>query len=150
MEREVTMKFRKSIAAVCLLACMMLMIAGCAKKNPQTATLEVPSNPTTGYEWTVTQDPELFEISSTYKADEENEGVVGAGGTQTFVLTPKEAGNTTVEFLYERSFEENSTEMRLTYGIKVSKDMQITVESFTGELPGDAETMPEAPELTIE
>ena len=118
VEREVTMKFRKSIAAVCLLACMMLMIAGCAKKNPQTATLEVPSNPTTGYEWTVTQDPELFEISSTYKADEENEGVVGAGGTQTFVLTPKEAGNTTVDFLYERSFEENSTEMRLNPRIR--------------------------------
>jgi hypothetical protein len=40
--------------------------------------------------------------------------------------------------------------MRLTYGIKVSKDMQITVESFTRELPGDIDTMPEAPEFTIE
>ena len=49
----------------------------------------------------------------------------------------------------ERSFEENSTEMRLTYGIKVSKDMQIKVESFTGELPGDIDTMPEAPEFEI-
>ena len=34
-------------------------------------------------------------------------------------------------------------------GIKVSKDMQIKVESFTGELPGDIDTMPEAPEFEI-
>ena len=143
------MKLKMRTLMVFVLTCVMLMMVGCAKKTPQTATLTVPSNPTTGYEWTVTQDPELFEISSTYEADQQDEEIVGAGGTQTFVLTPKEAGTTTVEFLYERSFEENSTEMRLTYGIKVSKDMQIKVESFTGELPGDIDTMPEAPEFEI-
>ena len=147
---------KKRYFAVLLMISCMLLMAGCAKKEPQTATMTLPSNPTTGYEWMVTQDPELFEISSQYSEDvdkvedEEEMALVGAGGTEVFKLTPKTAGTGTVEFTYERSFEDAEPETRLTYSITVTKDMQIKVESMTGEMGGDISEVPQMPELIIE
>ena len=147
---------KKRYFAVLLMISCMLLMAGCAKKEPQTATMTLPSNPTTGYEWMVTQDPELFEISSQYSEDvdkvedEEEMALVGAGGTEVFKLTPKTAGTGTVEFTYERSFEDAEPETRLTYSITVTKDMQIKVESMTGEMGGDISEVPQMPELVIE
>ncbi len=147
---------RRIGAALMMIGCMALLMAGCAKKDPQTATLTLPSNPTTGYEWMVTQEPELFEISSqfaedvTENEDEEEMALVGAGGTETFKLTPKAAGTATVEFTYERSFEDAEPESSLKYTIKVTKDMQLSVEAFAGDMPGDIAEMPELPQLVIE
>ncbi len=147
---------KKRYFAVLLMISCMLLMASCAKKEPQTATMTLPSNPTTGYEWMVTQDPELFEISSQYSEDvdkvedEEEMALVGAGGTEVFKLTPKTAGTGTVEFTYERSFEDAEPETRLTYSITVTKDMQIKVESMTGEMGGDISEVPQMPELVIE
>ena len=39
---------------------LLLLAAGCAKKEPQTATVSLPSNPTTGYSWKVEQSNDLF------------------------------------------------------------------------------------------
>lgn len=150
------MKKRHFGAALLMICCMMLLMAGCAKKTPQTATLTLPSNPTTGYEWMVTQEPELFEISSEYSEDvaededDEEMALVGAGGTEIFKLIPKTAGTGTVEFTYERSFEDTEPETRLTYTVKVTNDMQISIEAMTGSMGGDISDVPQVPELVIE
>lgn len=144
---------KKGIAGLVMLGCAMLLMAGCAKKEPQTAKLSLPSNPSTGFEWFVEQDPELFDVASEYadaQEDEEDEPAVGAPGTEVFTLTPKAEGTTTVNFLYERSWEDEEPESRLTYTLKIDKNMQITVEAMTAALGGDISELPETPELVIE
>lgn len=142
---------KKMICCSLIVILCMLLLSACAKKEPQTATLVVPSNPTTGYEWTVSQDPELFDVSSEYTepAQEGEEPLVGAAGTQTFVLTPKAAGTTTVNFLYERTFEDTEPEARITYTIKIDKNMQLKQEAATAALPGDISGFDISPEFTI-
>ena len=137
------------ILAAAVLCAAMFVAAGCAKKAPQTATVTLPSNPTTGYSWTVTQTNELFDITSEYTS-EQTGNIAGAGGYDTFTLTPKTDGETTVEFVYARGWEkEKDPESTATYQVKVDKNMQITVESYAGSLPGSAEEVPELPEMEI-
>lgn len=144
------MKFKKTI--ICILVLSSVLLSGCgAKKAPQTARLELPENPTTGYEWQVIQDQELFDIKSEYVEDKKDEDMVGVGGTQIFTLTPKEAGETEITFSYLRSWEEGiEPDTQISYQMKVSEDMQIEVLSSTGGFSGDIDTVPEMPEMKIQ
>ena len=139
------MRTKKLLAAV--LGCAMLLLAaGCAKKEPQTATVSVPSNPTTGYSWKVEQSNDLFEITSEFAEGEG--GALGAGGTDTFTLTPQASGETAVMFMYGRSWEEKP-ESKIVYNVKIDKNMQITVESVKAEMAGSMEQMPETPQMEV-
>ena len=132
---------------------LMITLAGCGGKKPQKATLTLESNPTTGYQWIVEQDPEIFDISSEYKEDTvegTTEQMVGVGGKETFTLTPKKEGSTEINFLYKQPWEEESLYTRLTYEIKVDKNMQIQVESSSGQMGEDISEVPEMPEFRIE
>ena len=142
---------KKRIAVIVLGTMLLAMgLAGCGDKEPQTATLKLSANPTTGYEWSFTQTPNLFDVSSEYVQDETDEEMVGVGGIETFTLTPTKAGSTEINFYYKQPWDENSLDTRLTYQISVDKNMQITVEAMTSELPGEASEMPEMPQLVIE
>ena len=125
-------------------------LSGCGDKEPQKATLKLSANPTTGYEWSFTQTPNLFDVSSEYVQDETDEEMVGVGGTETFTLTPTKAGSTEINFYYKQPWDEDSLDTRLTYQVTVDKKMQITVDAMSSELPGDASEMPEMPEMIIE
>ena len=132
---------------------LMITLAGCGAKKPQKATLTLESNPTTGYQWIVEQDPEIFDISSEYKEDTvegTTEQMVGVGGKETFTLTPKKEGSTEINFLYKQPWDEESLYTRLTYQIKVDKNMQIQVESSSGQMGEDISEVPEMPEFRIE
>ena len=132
---------------------LMITLAGCGAKKPQKATLTLESNPTTGYQWIVEQDPEIFDISSEYiedAAEGATEPMVGVGGTETFTLTPKKEGRTKINFLYKQPWEEESLYTRLTYEIKVDKNMQIQVESSSGQMGEDMSEVPNMPEMKIE
>ena len=132
---------------------LMITLAGCGAKKPQKATLTLESNPTTGYQWIVEQDPEIFDISSEYKEDTvegTTEQMVGVGGKETFTLTPKKEGRTKINFLYKQPWEEESLYTRLTYEIKVDKNMQIQVESSSGQMGEDISEVPNMPEMKIE
>ncbi len=130
-------------AAVCLL------LSGCAAKKPQTAVMKLQSNPTTGYDWEVTQEPELFEITSEYITDAKDSEMAGAGGTQVYTLKPLQKGTAEVCFTYKRSWEEEADSV-LSYTLKVSGDMQITVESSRASIAGDISELPSIPEFVIE
>ena len=139
------MRMKKLLVAV--LGCAMLLLAaGCAKKEPQTATVSLPSNPTTGYSWNVEQSNDLFEITSEFAEGEG--GALGAGGTDTFTLTPQASGETAVMFMYGRSWEE-APESEIVYNVKIDKNMQITVESVKAEMAGSMEQMPETPQMEV-
>ena len=139
------MRMKKLLVAI--LGCAMLLLAaGCAKKEPQTATVSLPSNPTTGYSWKVEQSNDLFEITSEFAEGEG--GALGAGGTDTFTLTPQASGETAVMFMYGRSWEE-APESEIVYNVKIDKNMQITVESVKAEMAGSMEQMPETPQMEV-
>ena len=129
---------------------VMMALTGCMSKQPQTATLSLDANPTTGYEWRVEQEPEIFDISSEYVQDKADEELDGVGGNEVFTLTPKKEGKAKVSFYYERSWEKDKADTSLTYQISVDGNKQIKVEAQSGGLPGDISTVPEIPEMEIQ
>ena len=146
------MRRTKTLAAVSILL-LMISLSACGAKKPQKATLALASNPTTGYQWVVEQDPEIFDISSDYvenTSEGTTEQMVGVGGTETFTLTPKKEGSTKIDFLYKQPWDDESLDTRLTYQIKVDKNMQIKVESSSAQLGGVMSEIPEMPPLNIE
>ena len=130
--------------------CLICLAAGCAKKAPQRAVLTLPSNHTTGYQWTVTQEPELFEVSSEYTENKQENGAVGVGSSEVFILTPIKDGLTEVCFAYARPWEEGDPDSVLRYKLKVSKNKQIQMQSFSGAMPGEIDELPDIPSLVIE
>ena len=158
---------RKHAAAAGIVLGMLsvcgLLLGGCGSSTPQTATIALPANPTTGYTWEVTQTEELFEITHEYQqgtpgsgaaseadaAEGEAETLVGAGGTEVFTLTPKAKGETEVTLAYAREWEDEEPLSSITYTLKVDRRMQIKMISATGALDRDADTVPALPELEI-
>jgi predicted secreted protein len=141
---------KKTISA-CIVLTMIVMLTGCGKSEPQTMTLSLDSNPTTGYTWMVDQDKELFDVSEEYVENDHEEGMVGVGGVQTFTLTPKEAGTCELTFTYRRSWEDPSEEDTVVgYTVEVSKSMQIEVTASRYAGGDDINTVPQIPEPTIE
>jgi predicted secreted protein len=74
-------------------------------------------NPTTGYMWNATLSPGLELQSSDYRQDDAAPGMVGVGGTRTWVIVAKESGDQKFSALYRRSWENvtgNETEYTVT------------------------------------
>ena len=140
---------KRILCAAALLALAGLLLAACGKKEPQSVVLTLPSNPTTGYTWEVTQTEDIFDITSEYAEDAADEELVGAGGTETYTLTPKTAGETEVTATYKRDWEGGETDTSMTYTFKVSKTLQIKLLSAAGELSGDENSMNNPPEMEI-
>ena len=73
--------------------------------------LELPSNPTTGYSWTVTSLPDAGHVSldspieGVYTATPVGSGVVGSGGVQSWDLHATKAGTTSIALAYARPWE---------------------------------------------
>jgi inhibitor of cysteine peptidase len=64
------------------------------------------SNPTTGYEWKLTEQRPVGVVAfegSTYEQDPDTEGLTGAGGTETLTFDAVGAGSATIELEYARS-----------------------------------------------
>lgn len=76
----------------------------------ETVSVSLAANPTTGYEWNVTNTSGLAIINETYVIDAHPEGMVGVGGVQEWILEAVEAGNQTFSAVYMRSFEEPTGE----------------------------------------
>ncbi|MBQ9250490.1 MAG: protease inhibitor I42 family protein [Oscillospiraceae bacterium] len=93
----------------------------------QTLTLTVEANPTTGFSWAAEQDQELFDIRDYYLAEPQSGPVSGAGGWQTFILTPKQAGTAQLSFTYSRPWEPSDTDPQFHCSLAVSEDLMITV-----------------------
>lgn len=90
-----------------------------------TFTIELESNVSTGYEWTVTSEPDaavatVDNPAGTVVQADNADGAVGKPGTTNFTLTAKGAGSTEVTFTYARSFDPEDDPSESTFTIKVS------------------------------
>ncbi|MBF0169594.1 MAG: protease inhibitor I42 family protein [Nitrospinae bacterium] len=70
--------------------------------------VELPSNPSTGYQWRLAEPLEeefVTLVGSDYQ--ESDSDAVGAGGTETWVFRAVGQGTTTIRLEYVRAWEEN-------------------------------------------
>lgn len=73
---------------------------------PGTLVITLPSNPSTGFSWSVVEPgPEFLELEGepVYTPDEAATAVVGSGGTQAFTFTATGPGTSTVNLQYNRT-----------------------------------------------
>ena len=121
---------------------LVLLLAACGKEAPapQTVTVTLASNPTTGFSWQAAQSEELFKIESSYAGKDHPEGMVGVGGTETFILTPLKAGKTEVTFTYARAWEGGEQADQVVYTFEIDKNLQ--VKMLDGYSSGVEEPIP--------
>lgn len=90
--------------------------------------LELASNPTTGYSWSVSCEPEGVVKVSELEFDGADDGLIGAGGTQRFRLCGLQAGGAVVTLTYGRSWEEQSL-YRIRCSVHVDEESNVFIES---------------------
>lgn len=105
----------------------ILLISACGKEPlmPQTVSIALESNPTTGYSWQIEQSEELFKVESTYAENEHAEGMVGIGGTETFTLTPLKSGKNEVTLTFARPWENGEKADQLVYTFEIDRNLQV-------------------------
>jgi inhibitor of cysteine peptidase len=107
----------------------VLILTACGRETPapQTVSLSLEANPTTGYSWQVSQSEELFKVESSYAQRQQSAGLVGAGGTETFTLTPLKAGTTELTLTYARPWENGEKADQLVYSFEIDPNLQVTM-----------------------
>ncbi|MCL2550067.1 MAG: protease inhibitor I42 family protein [Methanimicrococcus sp.] len=89
------------------------------------------SNPTTGYDWTVSAAPAgvLNMTKNDFNASET--GLAGASGTRAFEFEGLKAGSANITFRYLRTFEAGSTVETAVYGVNVFENKTIEIVSVS-------------------
>jgi putative hemolysin/predicted secreted protein len=67
--------------------------------------VELSENPTTGFQWNATLSPGLEPVSDNFQTTPHAEGMVGVGGTHTWIILAKDPGTQTFSASYRRSWE---------------------------------------------
>ncbi len=68
--------------------------------------LDLPSNPTTGYTWVITEEPDIFASDyDTYSDTAGDSGLLGAGGISEFHIIALGDGTGTMVFQYKRPWD---------------------------------------------
>jgi len=112
-----------ALAATLIITCLVAGCSGEAKTYiDQGETIDtsvdkefviaLDSNPTTGYNWEVSYDDTMLSLEYEEYSSEKCEGLVGAGGTQYFAFKALKAGETRIETVYKRNWEEESIDQR--------------------------------------
>lgn len=80
-------------------------------KRGETITVSLPSNPTTGYSWSLcsknTRNTIVGITEAEYKPNQPQ--LAGSGGTQTWQITGKKRGSAHIKFEYRRPWEKSVT-----------------------------------------
>ena len=81
--------------------------------------IKLPSNPSTGYNWSVSGDPAPLKLQKTsFVKGKSKNGAVGASGTSVFRLNASSAGLANLNLVYRRSWEYNVAPMK-TFNVRV-------------------------------
>lgn len=81
--------------------------------------VKLPSNPSTGYGWTVVGEPSPLKLQKTsFRKGKTKDNAVGASGTAIFQLSANASGMTTLTLVYRRSWEYNVPPIR-TFVVRV-------------------------------
>jgi inhibitor of cysteine peptidase len=75
-------------------------------------------NPTTGFTWNETLSAGLELQSSDHRQDDAPAGMVGVGGTRTWVIVARDLGDQKFSAVYRRSWE-NITGNETTYSVNI-------------------------------
>lgn len=76
--------------------------------SSETLVVNLSSNPSTGYKWTVVGDPAPLKLEKqSYRKSTKSSPVVGAPGVQVFQFSASSAGIATLNLAYRRSWEYN-------------------------------------------
>ena len=67
--------------------------------------IQLAENPTTGYQWNATLSPGLELQSTDYRMNDAAPGMVGVGGTRTWIIIAKDLGAQKFSASYRRSWE---------------------------------------------
>lgn len=121
---------RKRFLGIGMALLMVGLFVACGKKS-QTAVIELDSNPTTGYQWYITEDMGILDITSQYQEGENNGDTVGGGGKTVLTITPKEPGTTEVLLKYCQEWEESEDDIRYAYQVVVNKDMTMNITNLS-------------------
>jgi len=81
--------------------------------------VQLRENPTTGFGWDATVSAGLEIQSSDYQQDKAAEGMVGVGGTRTWVIVAKDLGTQTFSATYRRSWEPVTGD-ETAYGVNIN------------------------------
>jgi len=101
----------------------ILLLAGCTPttmindlnvqtKVDQTFTLNLDSNPTTGYQWQLKYDPVYLEMTERLYQEPKTD-LVGAGGKDNFTFKALQEGKTEINFSYAKTWEEEPIETKV-------------------------------------
>jgi inhibitor of cysteine peptidase len=91
-------------------------------KVGETLLVTLDSNPTTGYSWELSQSDESVleqKGEAEYKQAPGSQGLIGAGGKETFRFEAVGAGQTTLELIYHRPWEQGVPPVK-TYSLEVT------------------------------
>ena len=95
-------------------------------------TVRLPSNPTTGYDWSFEiSNSDIIEfLTNEYVQDKAGEGMTGAGGTwvSSFANMGKAYGDVTISFKYARSWEHGEPQETRTIDLFVDESGEISVK----------------------
>lgn len=99
-------------------------------------TLELPSNPTTGYSWVVTERNKVFTTDyNDFIPDETEEGLVGTGGTTAFHVVALKEGTDTMRMQYKQDWDggqvDGTYDLTLNISRHRSKYLQIDSVKFS-------------------
>lgn len=91
--------------------------------------ITMEANPSTGYDWQYTVRGNSVEFADkTYKQREGTEGMVGAGGTETFTFNAVRPGTSEITFVYQRPWDPTSIERTVVYSVTVTENLEIVIE----------------------
>jgi inhibitor of cysteine peptidase len=125
---------------VALVLASIVLAAGCGKatdaveldagdngaqvtvEKGQTLVVTLDSNPTTGYSWAMvpTDDGILEQVGEAeFSENPRSKGKVGAGGTETLRFEAKKTGQTRLELVYRRPWEQGEKPLE-TFAVQVT------------------------------
>lgn len=89
-------------------------------KNGENFTLQLRENPSTGYAWELNVSEGLSILNDNYTQDEAPEGMVGVGGTHTWIIEAVSEGTQQANGIYRRPWENTTgTEDNFTLAVEV-------------------------------
>lgn len=127
----------KKYLPLCLVILALLLIFGCSGGEPQTYTnpattisvktngefiIALEANATTGFAWEAAFDEALLKlVSQDYVLDEQEEEMVGVGGTDHLRFKALKTGKTKIELTYRQSWVEGEGEFdeHLTFNVEI-------------------------------
>jgi len=81
-------------------------------------TVRLGSNPSTGYTWHLTPDDHVEVVEETFEGSAggpDDDGRVGAGGTQVFTLRAVRTGKAMLTFVHRRAWERDTPPLQVQH-----------------------------------